>query len=183
MTNNVTAERTLHCEEIDPDQIEHALVPLDAAARWLTDCGIEQWPTSFSESAPRLRKLTEEAARGNVLVWFALGNTPIGTGTLTSWQDPDFATGWPDQDAQAQYLMRFAVAPTGRRLIPGLGSRILDHMFFLAEVRGASALRLDCSKSNTRLHRYYHERGFDHVGTVDVPGRKSGALFERKIRP
>lgn len=180
---SVPAERSLHVEEVDSELIEYALGPLDAAARWLADAGIEQWPLSFTESPKRAGWLKEQADRGNVFVWFALGTNPVGTLTLTDWQDPDFAHGWPDQDAAAQYVARFAVPPLGRRLFDGtLGPRMLDYAATIAEVRGASMLRLDCAKNNDRLHRYYHDHGFDRVGTVEVVGRKSGALFEKRLR-
>lgn len=179
---HVDAARTLHVEEIDSEQIEYALGPLDAAARWLADSGIEQWPLSFTESPKRAAWLREQADQGNVFVWFALGMTPVGTLTLTGWQDPDFADGWTS-DAPAQYVARFAVPPLGRRLFDGtLGTRMLDYAATIAEVRGASVLRLDCAKTNDRLHRYYFDHGFDHVATVEVPGRKSGALFEKRLR-
>lgn len=182
-TIDVPAGRSLHVEEIDSEQIEYALGPLDAAARWLAEAGIEQWPLSFTESPKRTGWLKEQADKGNVFVWFALGMTPVGTLTLTDWQDPDFAAGWPDQDAAAQYIARFAVPPLGRRLFDGtLGTRMLDYAATIAEMRGASVLRLDCAKHNERLHRYYDEHGFERVAVVEVPGRKSGALFEKRIR-
>jgi hypothetical protein len=174
------AYRTLHFAEIHPEQIEDALGPLDAAARWLAECGIEQWPVSFTESPDRRRKIEGEAERGNVFVWYSLGQ-PVATATITDWQDPDFASGWTDQ-ARAQYVMRFAVSPTGRTILPGLGTTILEYATYLAEYRGSSVLRLDCNKRNEKLHRYYYERGFNHVGTVDVPGRKSGALWEKRVK-
>jgi hypothetical protein len=59
---------------------------------------------------------------------------------------------------------------------------MLDYAATIAEMRGASVLRLDCSRTNDRLHRYYHDHGFDRVAIVEVPGRKSGALFEKRIR-
>jgi ribosomal protein S18 acetylase RimI-like enzyme len=136
---------------------------------------------SFTESPKRTGWLKEQADLGNVFVWFALGHHPVGTLTLTPWQDPDFAAGWPNRDLFAQYVARFAVAPLGRRLFTGLGTRMLDHAATIAAQRGAQVLRLDCAKRNDRLQRYYGEHGFDHVGTVDLPERKSGALFERRI--
>lgn len=190
-TISIPAERSLHVEEIDGDQIEYALGPLDAAARDLADRGIEQWPISFTESPKRAGWLREQADRGNVFVWFALGTNPVGTLTLTDWQDPDFAAGWTSRgdgtplspSTPAQYICRFAVPPLGRRLFDGtLGPRMLDYAATIAEMRGASVLRLDCAKGNDRLQRYYHDHGFNHVATVEVPGRKSGALFEKRIR-
>lgn len=175
--------RTYTLEAIEPDQVEHALAVLDSAARWLAGKGIEQWPLSFTESPHRSRRIEEEAERGNVFVAFAFGSTPIGTFTLTDWQDPDFASGWPEGEVSAQYLTRLAVSHTGRRTQPHLGTRLIaDAAEIAANVHDADVLRLDCAKTNTRLHEYYLDHEFDRVGRVDVPGRKSGALFERQIR-
>lgn len=181
-TINPEALRSLHVEEIESETIEYAAGPLDAAARWLAEAGIEQWPLSFTESPKRMGWLLEQADKGNVFVWFALGMTPVGTLTLTDWQDPDFADGWK-VGVNAQYICRFAAPPLARRLFDGtLGTRMLDYAATIAEQRGASVLRLDCSKTNERLHRYYFDHGFDHVDTIEVEGRKSGALFEKRIR-
>ena len=176
-----STEHGLHVERIVADTIEYALGPLDAAARWLAERGIEQWPMSFTESPKRVGWLSEQADDGNVYVWTALGSNPIATITVTPWQDPDFAAAWPDRDAHAQYVARFAVAPTGRRLFPGLGAKMLDFAAETAVSRGADVLRLDCSKQNDRLHEYYRDRGFTQVGRVDYERRKSGALFERRL--
>lgn len=177
---NVTAARSLRYVQIEPDRIEDALIPLDAAAHWLHECGIEHWAESYSQARARAR-LVEEAERGNVFVWYAL-DRPMGTVTLADWSDPDFAHGWPDPGAQAQYVTGLAVSQTARRLLPGMGARILEYAQMLAEIRGASVLRLDCVKANERLQRYFFERGFDHVATVDLAHRSTGALFERKLR-
>jgi hypothetical protein len=42
----------------------------------------------------------------------------------------------------------------------------------------AGSLRRDCAKNNTRLHDYYRQLGFA-LWTIDLPRRKSGALFQR----
>jgi ribosomal protein S18 acetylase RimI-like enzyme len=171
----------LHVERIDAESIEYALGPLDAAARWLAERGIEQWPMSFTESPERAGWLREQAGDGNVFVWTALGSHPIATITVTPWQDPDFAAFWPDRDVHAQYIARFAVAPTGRRLFPGLGGEMLKFAAETAAARGADVLRLDCAKRNERLQQYYLDHGFVHVHTVDYHERKSGAMFERRL--
>lgn len=44
---------------------------------------------------------------------------------------------------------------------------------------GKPLLRLDAWKSNPGLHRYYLSQGFQLVRVVDLPHRRSGALFER----
>lgn len=172
--------RALHIEEIDREHLSDAITVLDSAARWLSGKGVEQWPASFSGSPKRCAQLAYEAEAGNLFVGYVL-NRPMGTMVVTDWQDPDFASGWPEPDLQAQYILRLAVSEDSRRLIPGLGIRLLDWALHLAEIRGASVLRLDCSKTNTRLHEYYEENDFVRIGKVEVPGRKSGMLFERRI--
>ncbi|ASO21073.1 hypothetical protein AHOG_17240 [Actinoalloteichus hoggarensis] len=42
-------------------------------------------------------------------------------------------------------------------------------------------LRLDAWKTNADLHQYYLNQGFFYMGTVHIPGRRSGALFERPV--
>jgi ribosomal protein S18 acetylase RimI-like enzyme len=177
----LSADHRLHVERIDAESIEYALGPLDAAARWLAERGIEQWPMSFTESPERAGWLREQAGDGNVFVWTVMGSRAVATVTVTPWQDPDFAAAWPQRNAHAQYVARFAVAPTGRRLFPGLGARILDFAAETAVSRGADMLRLDCAKHNDRLQQYYREHGFTQVGCVDYERRKSGALFERRL--
>jgi hypothetical protein len=42
-------------------------------------------------------------------------------------------------------------------------------------------MRMNVWSTNGRLHDYYRALGFKHVRTVDIPGRMSGALFEREL--
>lgn len=177
---SVAAVRSLRYAQVEPDGIGDALIPLDAAAHWLHECGIEHWAESCSQARARAQ-LAEEVERGNVFTWYAL-DRPVATATISDWPDPDLVHSWPDPDARAQYLTGLAVSQAGRRLLPGLGARILEYAQVLTEIRGAATLRLDCVAGNERLRRYFYERGFDHVATVDTAHRGPAALFERKLR-
>ena len=84
----------------------------------------------------------------------------------------------PDVLGSAWYVGRFMTAASGY----GYGSTLLRHLAACAAADGRAFLRLDCWKTNTGLHRYYLGEGFTHVRTVDVPGRFSGALFQRPVR-
>lgn len=172
----------------DPDKdLDDVRCVLDSAARWLASQGIEQWPLSFLEDGGRrMRALAAQAENGNVYLVRAL-HQPIGTFTLTPWQDPDFASGWPPVDeSKVQYVMRLAATRAARAILgpdrPALGGWMLNTAAVgLAADRGANHLRLDCSRTNTRLHAYYESHGFERVGTMTVAGRKSGALFQKMV--
>lgn len=165
-------------EIVDPSAIEDVLCVLDAAARWLNERGIEQWPVSFMDNNGwRVDALTREAERGNVFLSRFNGH-PIATVTLTDWADPHFAQVWPDGPGDALYLMRLASTQTARNLGLHMGAMLIDYAKYLCSHRGLSKVRLDCSKTNTVLQNYYRDHGFRHVATVDRADRKSGALFE-----
>jgi hypothetical protein len=171
--------RTLHFEPLE-DSPEDALTVLDSAARWLRSKGIDQWPENFSGSPRRTNWLTEQIEHRNVFVGYIL-NTPVSTVTITEWADPDFAPGW-EPSSNARYLYRLAVTATGRRLYPGIGAQTLHYARCVAQAQNADVLRLDCVKTNHHLHRYYKNRGFHHVTTIDAPGRRSGTLFQLNLR-
>lgn len=91
--------------------------------------------------------------------------------------DPDFWT--PEEMTESQaYLSRFLVAEHGRNYG-------LDLLFGIrgAELRrGTRWLRLDCWRTNTKLHDYYLRHGFERVRTEVVPGRMSGELFQYDLK-
>jgi hypothetical protein len=61
-----------------------------------------------------------------------------------------------------------------------IGSALLDWASRRAASHGKRWIRLDAWRSNADLHRYYVQRGFHHVRTVELPHRRSGALFQRE---
>jgi ribosomal protein S18 acetylase RimI-like enzyme len=99
---------------------------------------------------------------------------PIATVSLDDRADPEF---WGRQKDDAGYVHRLAV----RRRFAGreVGAVLLDFAGDQVAARGKPWLRLDCHKENTKLHRYYEALGFEHLTTIDIPSRRSGALFQR----
>jgi RimJ/RimL family protein N-acetyltransferase len=176
-----TVETTLH--RADPLDFEDVLCVLSDAAHWLRTKGIEdQWPPVFEENDHRALKLRHELGKGNV--WLVRWeNRPVATATITEWADPDFASGWSSPVTDALYVMRLATTQVARNLGLRLGHRLLDHAVFETGKASKTKVRLDCSKRNTALHAYYEDYGFRRVGTVDVSGRRSGALFEWNYDP
>jgi hypothetical protein len=155
---------------------------LDDVADWLAGKGIDQWPAHFGEEGGRrMVQLRAEAERGHVYL-ARYGDQPMGTVTVTDWADPDFSAAWPGETGDARYVMRLASRRAARALRePGaisLGALLLNIAAGVALLDDARYLRLDCSRANTKLHAYYVHAGFRPAGTVRVPGRRSGALFQ-----
>lgn len=148
----------------------------DQAESWLRDKGIDQYSVG-----PRAKlahaNIDEMFDRGEFVGWFPDGpdEPPAAVVALTH-PDPDFWT--PDEISEPQgYISRFLVDQHGH----GYGEALLEAVAEHQARAGNKYLRLDCWKTNTRLHAYYLAHGFHHVRTVDVPGRMSGALFERPL--
>lgn len=154
------------------------LAVLDAAAADLRRRGITQWPDRFDPDGSRVATIRREIDRGNTFL-VRHHQMPVATVTLSDQVDVDFADGWTDGVDDAVYITRLATIPQARALTGlSLGSLLLDHARQVAALRGVGKVRLDCSRTNDALHAYYQRNGFTHVATVEVPGRKSGALFE-----
>jgi GNAT superfamily N-acetyltransferase len=155
-----------------PDDMADVMVLLNTAARWLATRGIRQWPV---EGFPADR-IAPHLERGTVYLVETPDGTAVATLTLDGEADPEFWT-TADRPADALYLHKLATTrgPTGR----GLGSWLLAWACDRAGEAGRRWLRLDCAKHNAGLHAYYRAHGFQHVRTVDLPHRASGALFQR----
>lgn len=148
---------------------------LAEAGDWMRSQGItDQWPSQFP-----LSDLAERADRGELHIAYDHAN-PVGTFAIDYHADPEF---WHDDPngTHAGYLHRLAVARTHAG--HGIGAQLVDHAARLVAHTGREWLRLDCAKHNARLHDYYRQLSFTHLGTVDLPHRKSGALFHRALKP
>lgn len=140
------------------------------AATWLRGRGIDQW-----QYPPRAERIKQNIQAGECWIVEDDG-VAIATITVDDHADPDFWT--PEEAAEsALYVHRMAV----RRDASGLelGSAMLDWASCRARDQGKQWLRLDAWKTNDDLQRYYSERGFTHIRTVDAADRRSGALFQR----
>ncbi|MEU0662015.1 GNAT family N-acetyltransferase [Streptomyces lavendulocolor] len=82
-----------------------------------------------------------------------------------------------DKPDSALYAHRIIVRPTSN--VSGLGTALLDWASKRASKFGKEWLRIDAWKTNAKLGRYYESQGFEHVRTVDLPHRNSGALYQR----
>jgi hypothetical protein len=146
---------------------------LRSAADWLHARGYDQWPDGSPSLSPA--RISAQIGRGEF--WLASsGREPVATFAVSPDGDPDFWTA-AELAEHAVYLSKAAVVPrcVGQR-IGELGQRWVGDR---AARQGARWLRLDAWRTNHDLHRYYLQRGWTQLRTADVPGRRSGALFQR----
>lgn len=141
--------------------------------KWLADQGIEQWTAKWDDVGRR--KLSDSVRRREAWVIKDGGRT-IATVTLNTRPDLDF---WhPEVDGPALYLYKMLVSR--KRSGEGVGVDILDWATDRAAKEGYPYLRLDVWRTNHALQHYYLANGFEYVRTEIVPGRDSGACFQRR---
>jgi ribosomal protein S18 acetylase RimI-like enzyme len=148
----------------------------ELAGGWLANRGSDQW-----QYPPDQLKIRTDIEAGNVFVvvrdFIRDAEPPLATITLDTSADPEF---WESQDAPdtALYVHRTIVHPGMKGY--QVGSALLDWASLRAAAAGQPWLRLDAWRTNTSLHDYYRREGFSHVRTVNLPHRRSGALFQRR---
>jgi ribosomal protein S18 acetylase RimI-like enzyme len=142
------------------------------AERWLGAKGLDQYR---GVNAPYAHRALDRLLDAGQFVGWEVDHQIRAVAAITA-ADLDF---WTVGEAlePVTYLARFMVGQHGK----GWGEILLEAIASRETARGSEALRLDCWRSNTGLHRYYEQHGFRHVRTVVVPGRQSGALFERRL--
>lgn len=141
------------------------------AEGWLHAAGVRQWV----DHDRGVRSIRNGIAAGTTYVVSDQAGNVIASLTLNG-ADPDF---WRAEDLpdQALYLYKFMIGTAYRGT--GLGDELLDWACARAADQGKTWLRLDCWRDNQQLQSYYQKRGFEHVRTMVVTGRDSGALFQR----
>jgi len=144
----------------------------DHAAQWLDLRGIDQW-----QYPARHKAIAGNIAAGDECWMVEEDGHVVGTITVDRYADPEF---WRPEDEPdtALYAHRMVVVreAAGREL----GSSLLDWASRRAASVGKQWLRLDAWRSNPALCRYYADHGFQPVRTVELPHRRSGALYQRQ---
>lgn len=166
------------------DDLDGSEQLIESARRWLRSKGTDQWQRPWPDYTNRIERVRIGLAAGKTWV-LADGRTLVAMITV-DWKA--VTEGLPElwnKDEQAEpaaYDHRMAVLRDPAYAGRGLGEQLLDWTGRLAaEAYGARYVRLDAWTTNTDLHRYYKEIGFDNKHTfpeeeIDCP---SGALFEK----
>lgn len=153
-----------------PDELGVVESLLREASAWLASRGIDQW-----QYPPHRDRIAEALERGVCFLAFE-DSKPIATIQVDDFADPDF---WTPEDLPdtALYVHRMAIARAHSG--SGVGSQLLAWASERAATQGKRWLRLDAWKDNQGLHRFYRNAGFNLLRIVDLPQRRSGALFQR----
>lgn len=157
--------------------LPEVIMILRSAADWLHARGYDQWPDGSPTLGPA--KISAQIARGEF--WLVTEDGEAAACVAISGDgDTDFWT--PCELAEpAVYLSKLAIARSyaGR----GLGAVLLRWACDRAASLGVKWVRLDVWRTNTDLQSYYRERGWEQLRIAEVPGRRSGALFQRPAVP
>ncbi|WP_326842906.1 GNAT family N-acetyltransferase [Streptomyces sp. NBC_01558] len=147
---------------------------LREASAWLASRGIDQW-----QYPPHRDRIETALELGVCFLAFEEGKA-IATIQVDEFADPEF---WTPQDdpSRALYVHRMAVSRSASSR--DVGAQLLDWAAERATSQGKRWLRLDAWKDNEGLHRYYERRRFVLLRIVDLPHRRSGALFQRRVNP
>lgn len=170
MTKTLTIRKA---EPADLDTVEDLRAE---ATAWLASKGLDQWQRTNARFPTRARA-ADAIARGACYLAYDADGELVGTITVDEDADPEFWT--PAERAEsALYVHRMIVRRAAAGA--GLGALLLDWAGHEAARAGHKWLRLDAWKTNKPLHRYYVRQGFEHLRTVELPHRGSGALFQRR---
>ncbi|WP_333776756.1 GNAT family N-acetyltransferase [Streptomyces sp. IBSBF 3136] len=142
----------------------------EETGRRLKSKGIDQW-----QYPANMQRISDDIRRGNAYLVFD-GPECLGTITVDAFADPEF---WSLNDIPGDALYAHRIIVRSNAAGISLGASLLDWAPHKAAKAGKSWLRVDAWKTNPALGRYYEAQGFTHVRTVDLPHRRSGALYQR----
>lgn len=143
---------------------------LNGRVEWLAQHGYDQW----SEKDPA-RATAATIAAGETWLLVDDQGAAAGTITITTRADRDF---WTADEAAVPALYVSKLATPLELAGQGIGELLLHAAYFYGQARRVEMLRWDVWRTNIHLQQYYAGLGAELVRTMDVPGRRSGALFE-----
>jgi hypothetical protein len=152
----------------------------DEAEAWLAKLGIDQFTASPASKSAYAHQDIDRLFDAGQFVGiheseYGTGRKLPGIGAVVAITEPDPDFWTPEEIAEPQgYLSRFLVSEHGRHY----GTNLLFAVERLERYYGSDWLRLDCWRTNKKLHEYYLRQGFDRIRTEVVPGRMSGELFQ-----
>jgi GNAT superfamily N-acetyltransferase len=156
--------------------LDDVLALIHGAASWLHSRGLDQWP----HESPTLSAgaISRHIAAGHTWLAFEDGRA-VATIAADPDGDTDFWEPW-QLETPSWYVSKLATSRTARK---GTGAMLLRWAVDRAGREGIVMVRLDVWRTNQRLQDWYREQGWTYRGTVELPWRKSGALFERPAAP
>jgi GNAT superfamily N-acetyltransferase len=150
---------------------------IDEAADWLRTKNTDQWAQPWPSEEDRSHRILKDLQAGKSWIVWDKGGSP--TATITA--DTEDSPIWPKETLRdrAVYVSRLVVSRghAGQ----GIGAGLLDWAGLRAKSRfGARWVRIDVWTTNTALHAYYRQQGFEFCGFSEaINHRPSAALFQK----
>src|SRR5215470_13032984 len=170
--------RLLVLRRATPGDFEAVRSLLREASLWLGTRNTDQWAVPWPDENGRNTNIKRAIRAGRT--WIVLHDQSQPAATLTV--SPNHHGIWPEADGRdpAVYVRRITVS---RRFAgQGLGSQLLDWAGLRASGEyGARWVRVDVWTTNSRLHRYYEDQGFEECGRSPIPGYPSAKLFQKPV--
>lgn len=148
-------------------------------ASWLAARGSDQWSTDASGlSIDYFAQAVGRALTGGE-TWIAeVDGAPAGTITVNDRADEQL---WTATELADSLIVHYLIVDL-RFAGLGVGRQLLTHAAALTRARGRHWVRLDAWTTNSDLHAYYRQAGFQLVRVAGPDSRSpSCALFERHI--
>jgi GNAT superfamily N-acetyltransferase len=170
--------RLLVLRRAAPGDFEAVRSLLREASRWLGTKNTDQWAVPWPDENGRNTNIKRAIRAGRT--WIVLDNESRPAATLTT--SPNHHGIWPEDSGHepAVYVRRITVSRrhAGKRL----GSQLLDWAGLRASSDyGARWVRVDVWTTNTKLHQYYRDQGFEPCGRCPIPDYPSAALFQKPV--
>jgi GNAT superfamily N-acetyltransferase len=163
----------------NPGDFDAVRALLREAARWLGTLNTDQWAVPWPDENGRNTNIKRAIRAGRT--WIAWdGTRPVATLTAS----PNHHMVWPEENERepAVYIRRMTVSRSPEYTGLGLGGQLLDWAGLRANRDyGARWVRVDVWTTNTRLHDYYLDQGFERCGRSPIPDYPSAALFQKPV--
>ena len=171
---------TMRIARARDEDLQVVLGLIEDASLWLRSKGTDQWERPWPVQASRHDRVRRGVQRGkNWIVWD--GTTPAATATIATrhnsrvWSKPGCECDLADR---AVYIHRLITARHYAGL--GLGAALVDWVGHRGRRDyGAKWIRIDVWTTNTALHKYYLNNGFEYCGICSGPCYPSSALFQK----
>lgn len=153
---------------------------IESAAKWMQECkGTDQWARPWPDKPSRDARVEQGIKDG--LTWIVEDSAGLVAATVTCREHGnDMLWTLAELAEPAAYVSRLIVSRDhagqglGAALIHWAGARAVDQW-------RARWIRIDVWTTNTALHQYYKNQGFEHQRTLDFENHwdyPSAALFQ-----
>lgn len=163
-----------------PDDYEAVIGLRMEAEEWLRTMSTDQWAAAWPSEDVLEQRIREAIRAGRTwIVWD--GAAAAATITVS----PNHHEIWPEENRRdrAVYVRRLVVSRDPKYAGHGLGAQLLNWAGLRASGEyGARWVRVDIWTTNTKLHKYYRDQGFDFCGFCEwIADYPSAALFQKPV--